>query len=161
MSVERHELLQEDVGAYLLDALDDAERRRFEDHLQECPVCADEVERLRPAVHALPRSVLPVAPPPSLKASLMGVVEAEARERQGLGPRRASPLAWIAERLAAGGGGRRAAQPARRPGRGLPRAPGGGRRLVRASTRWGPTTRVDARSSPAPTRPACRSAAGA
>ena len=29
----------------------------------------------------------------------MGVVEAEARERQGLGPRRASPLAWIAERL--------------------------------------------------------------
>ncbi|MGH3991113.1 MAG: anti-sigma factor, partial [Pseudonocardiaceae bacterium] len=57
-------------------------------------VCSDEVARLRPAVDALPRSVTPVNPPPALKASIMKVVEAEARERA-LGPeaaRRPRPL---------------------------------------------------------------------
>ena len=46
-------------------------------------MCRDEVDRLRPAADALPRSVQPLAAPPSLKASLMAVVEAEARERAG------------------------------------------------------------------------------
>ena len=40
-------------------------------------------ERLRPAADALPRSVEQVEPPPALKASLMEVVDREARERSG------------------------------------------------------------------------------
>src|ERR687893_125316 len=50
---------EQSVGAYLLGALDETETRNFEDHLEECPVCREEVERLRPAVDALARSVPP------------------------------------------------------------------------------------------------------
>lgn len=96
MSVERHQSQEENVGAYLLGALTEVELRAFERHLAECPVCRDEVERLRPAVDALPRSVPPVDPPPRLKASLMEAVEADARSRAG---RR--PLVGLRERLAA------------------------------------------------------------
>lgn len=105
MSVERHEIQQENVGAYLLGALTDVEQRAFVRHLDECPVCSDEVARLRPAADALPRSVTPVTPPPELKASLMKVVKAEARERAGgrARGRRARPLAALRKRLSASG----------------------------------------------------------
>ena len=56
MSVERHEIQEENVGAYLLGALTEFEEQAFLRHLKECPVCSDEVARLRPAVDALPRS---------------------------------------------------------------------------------------------------------
>lgn len=72
--------LHEDVGAYLLDALEEPERERFERHLADCPLCREELERLRPAVDALPRSVDPLAAPPRLKASLMDAVHEEAGE---------------------------------------------------------------------------------
>lgn len=98
MSVERHDLLQEDAGAYLLGALEVAERVRFESHLDECPVCTDEVERLRPAAQALPRSVAPVSPPPNLKVALMDAVEAEVREREGTSAKRPSLPARLATR---------------------------------------------------------------
>jgi anti-sigma-K factor RskA len=80
---------RDDVGAYLLGALTDLERQVFEQHLAGCPDCRDELERLRPAAAALPRSVEQVEPPPGLKTSLMKVVEREARERSGVpAPRR-------------------------------------------------------------------------
>ena len=100
MSIERHNMHEEDVGAYLLGALTEVEERRFELHLAECPLCQDEVARLRPAADALPRSVMPIAPPANLKASLMAAVEADVREREaaeGAGVRR-RPLARLRER---------------------------------------------------------------
>ncbi len=103
MSVTRHEIQEENVGAYLLGALSEVEEQAFVRHLQECPVCSDEVARLRPAANALPRSVTPIDPPPELKTSLMKVVEAEARERAAENPARAPrarPLAGLRERLA-------------------------------------------------------------
>jgi anti-sigma-K factor RskA len=78
-----HTSYQEEIGAYVLGALTDLERQAFERHLAGCADCRDEIERLRPAADALPRSVEQVAPPPTLKASLMEVVEREARERAG------------------------------------------------------------------------------
>jgi anti-sigma-K factor RskA len=85
---------EHDNGApYLLGALNDLERQAFESHLEHCAQCREEVERLRPAAEALPRSVTPVAPPAGLKASLMEVVEREARER------RASARQPLGERL--------------------------------------------------------------
>jgi anti-sigma-K factor RskA len=69
----------EDAGAYVLGALSEFERQAFARHLMGCSECRDEVERLRVAADALPRSVAPVAPPPALKRSLMEVVEREAR----------------------------------------------------------------------------------
>jgi anti-sigma factor RsiW len=75
--VNEHERHQEDVGAYLLGALEPAEQAAFEGHLAGCAECRAEVERLRVAADALPRSVEPFTPPESLKASLMAVVREE------------------------------------------------------------------------------------
>jgi anti-sigma-K factor RskA len=83
MSSRNHASHPDDVAAYLLGALTDRERQAFERHLAGCVECRDEVERLRPAADVLPRTVEQVEPPPGLKASLMEVVESEARERAG------------------------------------------------------------------------------
>lgn len=104
MSIERHDIFEADAAPYLLGALTEIEVQRFEAHFEECPVCRDEVERLRPAVEALPRSVAPVRPAPGLKASLMEIVQAEARERDGApeapaAKARPRPFARVRERL--------------------------------------------------------------
>ena len=44
MSVEQHDRFQEDIGAYLLGALEPAEQASFEGHLATCPECRAEVE---------------------------------------------------------------------------------------------------------------------
>lgn len=80
-----HARFAEDVGAYLLDALDGRERRAFERHLRWCDECRREVERLRPAAAVLPGSVEQVEPPARLKAALMAEVEpSRARGRRPL-----------------------------------------------------------------------------
>jgi hypothetical protein len=81
VSARDHTEYREEIGAYLLGALTDLERQAFERHVAGCAECRDELERLRPAADALPRSVEQVEPPPGLKTSLMEVVEREARER--------------------------------------------------------------------------------
>jgi ferric-dicitrate binding protein FerR (iron transport regulator) len=73
----------DDVGAYLLGALNDLERQAFERHLRGCDECQEELERLRPAAEALPGSVKQREPPPGLKKRLMAEVEP--------GPRRRTP----------------------------------------------------------------------
>jgi anti-sigma factor RsiW len=79
MSVEQHDRFQDDIGAYLLSALEPAEQAAFEGHLAACPECRAELEELRVAADALPRSVEPFAAPPSLKRSLMAAVKEDAR----------------------------------------------------------------------------------
>jgi len=76
--VNEHERHKEDVGAYLLGALEPAEQAAFEGHMAGCFECRAEVERLRVAAEALPRSVEPFTPPPSLKKSLMAAVREDA-----------------------------------------------------------------------------------
>jgi anti-sigma factor RsiW len=83
MTDRDHTSYREEIGAYLLGALTDLERQAFEHHMANCSQCRDEVEQLRPAADALPRSVEQVEPPPSLKTSLMEVVEREARDTAG------------------------------------------------------------------------------
>jgi anti-sigma-K factor RskA len=73
-----HDQFTDDVGAYLLGALDPAEERSFEQHLEGCEECRLEVMRLEVARDALPRAVDQVAPPERLKQSLMATVRAEA-----------------------------------------------------------------------------------
>jgi anti-sigma-K factor RskA len=77
-SVHDHERYEHDAGAYLLGALTELETQAFEHHMEGCSTCRVEVERLRVAAEALPRSVEPVDPPASLKRSLMQTVRAEA-----------------------------------------------------------------------------------
>jgi hypothetical protein len=77
--MSEHERHRDDIGAYLLGALNDIERQAFERHLRGCPECRDEVERLRPAADVLPSSVVQLEPPPGLKARLMAEVEGDSR----------------------------------------------------------------------------------
>jgi anti-sigma-K factor RskA len=88
-----HERWQDATGAYVLGALDEAELGAFEEHLAGCPACREEVAELRPAVQALPTSVDPVDPPPSLKARIMAEVEREAALLAAAGPEADRPAA--------------------------------------------------------------------
>jgi anti-sigma-K factor RskA len=82
-----HERFEQDVGAYLLGALPALEAEVFERHLMRCETCQRELAELRPAAEALPRSVEQFDPPPTLKASLMEVVESEAKPVAAPAPR--------------------------------------------------------------------------
>ena len=57
-------------GAYALDALDDLERARFDQHLTTCDDCRSEVAELRETA-ALLAETTAVAPPASLRASVL------------------------------------------------------------------------------------------
>jgi anti-sigma-K factor RskA len=69
---------RDDIGAYLLGALNDLERQAFERHMRGCDECQEELERRRPAAEALPGSVAQLEPPPGLKKRLMAEVERDA-----------------------------------------------------------------------------------
>src|SRR2546423_10444814 len=61
------ELTHELVAAYALDALDDSERRDFEEHVSTCDRCREELEGLRDAAAALAYVSEGPAPPPALR----------------------------------------------------------------------------------------------
>ena len=61
-----HEL----AGAYVLDALDDAERERYERHLRDCPACAEDVRRMTSTATALAMAVT-AEPPPGLRERVL------------------------------------------------------------------------------------------
>jgi anti-sigma-K factor RskA len=71
------ELVHDLVAAYALDALDDSERREFEEHLATCEQCRDEVESLRDAATALAYVPEGPAPPPALRERLLERVHEE------------------------------------------------------------------------------------
>ena len=58
------------TGAYAVDALDDLERARFEQHLSECEDCRAEVAELRETA-ALLAETTAVTPPESLRESVL------------------------------------------------------------------------------------------
>ena len=62
-------------GAYALDALDEAERERFERHLRRCPACAEDVRRMTSTATALAMAVA-AEPPPGLKERVLAAAAA-------------------------------------------------------------------------------------
>jgi anti-sigma-K factor RskA len=58
------------VGLYVVDALDDDERHRFEAHLADCPSCTAEVSEFRATTSRL-TGLMVENPPPALRASIM------------------------------------------------------------------------------------------
>ena len=97
-----HARYQDDVGAYLLGALNDLERHAFERHLAGCSECQEEVERLRPAAEALPGSVVQLAPPKGLKKRVMAEVEGAERSRPRFSLPRIPRLAFVPAALLLG-----------------------------------------------------------
>ena len=61
-------------GAYAVDALDDLERARFEQHLAVCAECQAEVASLQDATLLLSR-LSEVAPPESMRANLLADIK--------------------------------------------------------------------------------------
>jgi len=66
MSPDLHHL----SGAYAVDALDDAERTSFEQHLAVCADCRAEVSELSATAHSL-TALVETAPPPALRAAVL------------------------------------------------------------------------------------------
>ncbi len=66
MSPDLHHL----SGAYAVDALDDAERTSFEQHLAVCADCRAEVAELSATAQSL-TALTEATPPPSLRASVL------------------------------------------------------------------------------------------
>jgi hypothetical protein len=98
-----HPRYRDDIGAYLLGALNDLERQAFERHLRDCDECQEELERLRPAAEALPGSVVQLEPPPGLKTRLMAEVERDVQPARARRPLFRMPrLAFAAAALVLG-----------------------------------------------------------
>jgi anti-sigma-K factor RskA len=106
VSSRSHDEYQDNIGAYVLGALPELEAEVLERHLAGCESCRAEVQELRPVTAALGRSVPQVAPPASLKASLMATVNAEAAARADRAPAERRTFAgWLSAlqpRVAAG-----------------------------------------------------------
>ena len=65
----------EQIGAYVLDALPADEAAAFETHLLSCAACQAEVVELRAVVGILPLALDPVEPPASLRDRISRAVE--------------------------------------------------------------------------------------
>ena len=78
MSDAGHTRWEDDLAAYLLDALSADESREVERHLEDCPRCRERARWLRASVEMLPTSVEQLEPPPELRERLMRTVRAEA-----------------------------------------------------------------------------------
>jgi anti-sigma factor RsiW len=73
-----HTRWEDDLAAYLLDALSADESREVERHLEGCPRCRERARWLQASVETLPMSVEQHEPPPELRERLMQTVRAEA-----------------------------------------------------------------------------------
>ena len=71
------ELVHDLVAAYALNALDDSERREFEEHLAGCEQCSEELESLQDAAMALAYVPEGPAPPPALRDRVLKQAHAE------------------------------------------------------------------------------------
>lgn len=88
MTTSDHSRWSDDLGAYLLGALDPRETEEFERHLEGCERCQEELRWLEPAVHSLPESVERREPPRQLRETLMAEVRADARKAERPAPNR-------------------------------------------------------------------------
>jgi len=82
-------------GAYALDALDDLERARFEQHLTKCAACSRDVaEFQRTTTHLAAYAA--EAPPPGLRGEILSAVAQTRQERPAVtGGRPRRPAAWV------------------------------------------------------------------
>lgn len=73
-----HAAYEDDLAAYLLDALTGEEARAMERHLEACPRCQERARWLQASVDVLPTTVEQLEPPPALRERLMRTVREEA-----------------------------------------------------------------------------------
>lgn len=89
-----HEV-EELLGAYVLEALSEEERRAIEAHLVTCPTCPKTESQLRAMVDLFPLTVPPLDPSPQVKERLLARIHTEEATRQ---PTRTLPTTSLASR---------------------------------------------------------------
>jgi anti-sigma-K factor RskA len=102
MAEDHNRRYEEDLAAYLLDALSPDEVREFRAHLEGCARCQSDERWLRASVEMLPSSVEQFEPPRELRDRLMARVHTEAENDRA--PVRETPKRrwrWPAVRTAA------------------------------------------------------------
>ena len=77
--MDLHEQFADDLTLYALDALDAGERLAIEKHLENCPACRAEVERLRDDFALLALSASGPMPPPRCRERLVDAIQNELR----------------------------------------------------------------------------------
>ncbi len=87
-----HEI-EELSGAYALDALSPEERRAVDEHLADCPKCAQEIRQLQAVVDLFPLSVPAVDPPPHMKERIFAKIHANNTNTTNALPATPLPLA--------------------------------------------------------------------
>jgi anti-sigma-K factor RskA len=97
MSNDPHDLL----AAYALDALDDDERERFEQHLEDCADCTEQLATLREPVAALAYAAEGPVPPAELRDRIIEGARSEPRAAVIKLPRRNWALGAVATVAAA------------------------------------------------------------
>jgi anti-sigma factor RsiW len=90
------EALHDLTAAYALDALDDDERREYEEHLARCERCREELVSLSEASSSLAYAVDAPAPPPQLRERILASARSERPNVVPLRPRWALPAAAAA-----------------------------------------------------------------
>ena len=98
------------AALYALGALGEAERNRFEAHLEASLDCVREVKSLLPVAHLLPQTAVPIDPPPALRERVLREVAGWAPGPAPAASRKSGsgPLFWLVALLlvaVAGGGG--------------------------------------------------------
>jgi len=78
MNDQDHSHHEDNLAAYLLDALPGDEARDFERHLDGCARCQERARWLQGSIDLLPAAVEQYEPPPALRKRLMETVRAEA-----------------------------------------------------------------------------------
>lgn len=74
-----HDEIQALILAYVLDAVDDADRARVEQHLSQCADCTRVAADYRPIADLLPYAAAPVEPPADLKYRVLAATLPKAR----------------------------------------------------------------------------------
>jgi anti-sigma-K factor RskA len=92
MGEELHDL----TAAYALDALDDAERAAYEEHLAGCEECREQVALFAGVTSELAFAAGPAEPPPALRDRILVAATAERPNVVPLRPRWARPAAVVA-----------------------------------------------------------------
>lgn len=84
---------------YLLDALDDTDVERFEDHLMNCEYCRQQVVEATPAIHVIRELREPIAEQMVRESAGFDAEVARLRRRSGWVKSLADPLRWIGDWL--------------------------------------------------------------
>lgn len=84
-----NEQLEDDLAAYVLGALGDADAAELARHVEGCKACSARLRWYAPAVDVLPASVTQLTPPERLRQNIMEVVREEAAAEAAGAPTRA------------------------------------------------------------------------